>query len=337
MKKCVLFLILLATTAMAFGQIKVASNGNVGIGSSISGQTAKLQVNGHVRIDAWTDILIDWSGSGTATACTPTIYPENNGYLQLGKPDLRLGKVYLWDAYSLIYGSTSDERLKENIEPLKNPIERIKQISGYNYNFKREIFPKELPEDFIAQHTKKQIGFIAQEMEKVFPELVLPPGEGEEYYSINYDGMIPVLLEAIKEQQNQIEKMQSMVSKQANEMLFLQEQLDVYFQNNPDNSLLKNMPTGENFKQNKEGKLFQNAPNPFNVSTEIRFEIPENTTSAQLLIYNMQGAEIKSYGITTKGAGSVTIQGSEFAAGMYMYTLLVNNAVVDSKRMILTK
>jgi len=51
----------------------------------------------------------------------------------------------------------------------------------------------------------------------------------------------------------------------------------------------------------------------------------------------MQGAELKSYPITTKGADSITIQGSELPAGMYLYTLVVNNEIIDTKRMILTK
>jgi len=75
----------------------------------------------------------------------------------------------------------------------------------------------------------------------------------------------------------------------------------------------------------------------FAANTEIIFEIPENSTSAKLLIHDMQGAEVRSYPITSKGVGNIIIQGSELQAGMYMYTLLVNNTIVDSKRMILTK
>ena len=93
----------------------------------------------------------------------------------------------------------------------------------------------------------------------------------------------------------------------------------------------------ENLESKENGKLFQNMPNPFSVNTEIRFEIPENSTSAKLLIHDMQGVEIKSYAITSKGIGNIFIQGSELQAGMYMYTLLVNNMIVDTKRMVLTK
>jgi hypothetical protein len=58
---------------------------------------------------------------------------------------------------------------------------------------------------------------------------------------------------------------------------------------------------------------------------------------AAKIIHNMQGAEIKSYNIAAKGVGNIIIQGAELQAGMYMYTLLINNAIVDTKRMILTK
>ena len=83
--------------------------------------------------------------------------------------------------------------------------------------------------------------------------------------------------------------------------------------------------------------MFQNTPNPFSANTEISFEIPEGANSSKLLIHDMQGAEIKSYNITAKGVGNIIIQGSELQAGMYMYTLLVNNRIVDTKKMILTK
>jgi hypothetical protein len=227
---------------------------------------------------------------------------------------------------------TSDERIKENITHIENPIEKIKQISGYYYNLKREIFPEYLSEEAILDMTKKQIGFLAQEIEKEFPELVAKPKSETEFCSMDYTGIIPVLLEAIKEQQTQIENLQSIVSKQTYDMMLLKEQIETDCQKNPENA-----PTKESNMQSAVGRLFQNMPNPFSTNTEIRFDIPENSTSARLLIHDMQGAEIKSYSIIAKGVGAIVIQGSELSAGMYMYTLLVNNTIVDSKRMILTK
>ena len=315
--------------------------GNVGIGITpeyklhVLGNTC---LRGPLRLDGWTDILFDWTGESGGVA----IYPETNGHLQLGKSGNGIWKIFAHSVNSLIFPATSDEKVKENIRRLDNPIEKIKQISAYRYYFKREILPDSLSSKTLSNLMKEQIGFIAQELEQEFPELVYAPDSIDQYYSINYNGMIPVLLEAIKEQQIQIEN--------------LQEQIDACCQQNPAYSPPKNPSEnneqeeiqnesplkstsvgGSNILDVATARLFQNTPNPFSANTEIRFEIPQNTTSAKLLIHDMQGGEIKSYAISQRGSGSIIINGFELPAGMYMYTLLVNNTIVDTKKMILTK
>jgi hypothetical protein len=83
--------------------------------------------------------------------------------------------------------------------------------------------------------------------------------------------------------------------------------------------------------------LYQNIPNPFTVSTEIKYFLPESVTNATIYIYNMNGLQIKSCPIQVKGNGSITINGSELKAGMYIYTLIAGGKEVDTKRMILTE
>ena len=329
MKKLILLIAIAAFTVSAAAQIKVLTNGNVGIGVNNTNPSYKLDVIGPVKFSrpnwGYDHIYFEWA----STSGYPRIYSPS--CLWLGLDNYPLWTIYVTYHYAKNSYNWSDERLKENILPLGSTLDKLLQIEGKRFNFKKEEFgeaPEVLPSE--------TFGLIAQELMKVFPELVSSPSSENGYYAVNYNGMIPVLLEAIKEQQTQIEKLQFMILKQANEMELLQEHLEAC-QNNPDHSLPQNMPAGENFKQNKEGKLFQNTPNPFNASTEIKFEIPVNSTSARLLIHDMQGAEIKSYSITSKGIGNIIIQGAELQAGMYMYTLLVNNTIVDSKRMILTK
>ena len=86
----------------------------------------------------------------------------------------------------------SDFRLKQNIEKLENPIEKIMQMRGVSY-------------EFIENPNQKRMGFIAQEVEKVFPEAVFESENG--YKGVRYDDLIPVLLEALKSQQKQIESL----------------------------------------------------------------------------------------------------------------------------------
>jgi Chaperone of endosialidase len=83
--------------------------------------------------------------------------------------------------------STSDIKLKENIHSIDNPLDKVMQINGVAFNWK---------------DTKEAaLGVIAQDIEEVLPELVK---ENEHHKSVNYNGLIGVLIEAVKEQQRQI-------------------------------------------------------------------------------------------------------------------------------------
>ena len=84
------------------------------------------------------------------------------------------------------FNSTSDINLKENIRTLEDPIEKIIQLNGVSFDWK--------------DTHNSSIGVIAQEVEKVFPELV----KTEDKKSVNYNGLIGVLIEGMKEQQKQI-------------------------------------------------------------------------------------------------------------------------------------
>ena len=92
----------------------------------------------------------------------------------------------------------SDERLKQNILPLKNSLSRLLLLSGYTYQWKDS-----------SRGMEKQVGLLAQEVEKQFPELVLTDNEGKK--SVAYGNMVPVLLQAIKEQQKQIDELRKLV------------------------------------------------------------------------------------------------------------------------------
>jgi hypothetical protein len=93
----------------------------------------------------------------------------------------------------------SDLHYKKNIRPLVNAIGLVKKLNPVYFNWKKDRF-----KDFIPS-SKKQVGLIAQEVEKVIPELVSENSEG--YKSVDYSKMTPILIESVKEQQSQIEKL----------------------------------------------------------------------------------------------------------------------------------
>jgi hypothetical protein len=109
---------------------------------------------------------------------------------------------------------SSDKRLKENVIPIGDSLNKIKQISGVYFDWKDKVEGT----DFVPAQ-KHDVGVIAQDVQKILPEVVtLAPFDtdsygksksGENYLTVKYDKLVPLLIEAIKDQQTQIESQKS--------------------------------------------------------------------------------------------------------------------------------
>lgn len=93
------------------------------------------------------------------------------------------------------FNSASDVKLKENITVIDNPLDKIIRLEGVNFQWK--------------ETGKKSLGVIAQEVEKVLPELV----SGEESKTVNYNGIIGLLIECVKKQQEEIDELKRLIDK----------------------------------------------------------------------------------------------------------------------------
>ena len=89
----------------------------------------------------------------------------------------------------------SDERLKDNIKTLEDGLAKVNQLRGVSYN----------------KDNKKSIGVIAQEVEKVLPEIVITGKTEDKFKSVDYGRLTAVLIEAVKEQQKQIQTLTTKV------------------------------------------------------------------------------------------------------------------------------
>lgn len=94
---------------------------------------------------------------------------------------------------------TSDRRLKKNILPLNQTLEKVLQLRGVSYQWKDE-----------KKSQRAQIGVIAQEVEEIYPEFVVTSDEGEK--AVNYAQMVAVLIEAIKEMNGTVQTLESKVA-----------------------------------------------------------------------------------------------------------------------------
>jgi uncharacterized coiled-coil protein SlyX len=96
--------------------------------------------------------------------------------------------------------ATSDERLKENIQPIKNALSKVELISGNTYDWKEGF-------ENIHPHKGNDIGVIAQEIEKILPQVVIERENG--YKAVDYEKIIPLLIESIKELSIKIKELEN--------------------------------------------------------------------------------------------------------------------------------
>jgi hypothetical protein len=189
----------------------VTNGGNVSIGTNTT-PTDRLVINGP------SGTTINLQANGVET-----------GYLQLSSNDIRMGTYASNPTGNIILRSNgsnqftvfpsgnatlagslsqnSDARFKENIKPIDNALDKLMQLNGYEYNWKPEL----------KKDTAMQIGLIAQNVEKVFPQLVSTNTEGMK--SVAYQNLVAVLIESVKEQQQQIIKQQEEINELKKVML----------------------------------------------------------------------------------------------------------------------
>jgi trimeric autotransporter adhesin len=316
-KYCLSFFVcVLALSFNGFSQLKVVSSGNVGVGTTSPG--AKLEVS---------------NSNPVLNHCVKITGPSYLATVLIGgASQSTLYELYLGgDAYATGLWQSSDEVYKKNIQALdgNEVLAKLMKVRGKKYEYKSKqelgeivkndtlgLIPNFSPGD--------RYGFIAQELEKEFPELVRLDSITMTR-AINYDGMIPILLEAIKSQQKQIVEMQGRLNTVE----------DNCCQNNT-----KSAGIGETETTGLYGnlpRLYQNAPNPFSVQTTIRYELPETLQSAQLHICNMTGTLLKTISLNQRGSGNVLVNANEFVAGMYLYSLVCDGKIIDTKQMLLTE
>ena len=230
----------------------------------------------------------------------------------------------------------SDERLKKHIDPIEGALESITQLNGVRYDWKNQE----------QMGTDRQLGVIAQEIEVVYPELIT---EVEGYKAVNYIGLVPVLIEAVKTQQqmidnqgNNMDKLNQTVTNQNAIIANLQAELEELKQLVGASSVGTNAPqaaflaSSDNSQIGEEAKLFQNKPNPFQDQTDLPYYLPEGSVDAQIVVYDVIGGRtIATYMLTQTGYGKISLTAQDLPSGVYLYTLFIGNQKVDSKRMVL--
>lgn len=141
--------------------------------------------------DSKTQAVRNINGSyGAMSSPTDGFYVRGDVGIGIASPSQKLhvvGNI----CYTGTIGACSDARYKKGVTTLSNSLSQVLQLRGVRYEWKQDEFPSQNFDD------KTHLGFIAQEVEQFFPEMVMTDNNG--YKSVDYGRLTPVLVEAIKE------------------------------------------------------------------------------------------------------------------------------------------
>ena len=225
-------------------------------------------------------------------------------------------------------------------------IDKLLKIGDSNRNdagdsLRIEPSPEEKAMEAKARAIKEQqvyTGFIAQDVEKAARSIgydfsgVDAEKNETDLYALRYSEFVVPLVKAVQELSEQNGAKDAAIAsmqEQINELSELVNRL-LEKEDNP-------FPGPEKTIRNPDASLEQNFPNPFNQSTTINYTLPKTLQSAKIIVTNTSGGICKQMFISGTGAGSVTLEAGSLFAGIYYYSLFVNDTLVDTKRMVLTK
>lgn len=191
------------STAMGFGTTASGiSSMATGYGTDASGTSSTAMGRDTIASD-YSSLVIGHCNLEGSTPETWYMFDSNNTAFVIGNGtsvnDRSDAFLVKFSGDATLAGElvqNSDMRLKANIISLGNTLAKLLKIDGKSYTLKKD------------QNQKQRIGVLAQDIEKVFPELV---SESNGIKSVNYQGLVPVLINALKEQQNDIEDLKKMV------------------------------------------------------------------------------------------------------------------------------
>ncbi len=222
----------------------------------------------------------------------------------------------------------SDARYKSNIQSINSTaLSKIATLNPVQYNMMSEqaiAMANATPSDTAqvavqamdaTDMTDNTIhyGLLAQDVKQIYPELVHEDAAG--VMSINYIELIPLLIQAVQD---------------------LSAQVNAISNGNVKKTRAKKTNAGASSIESTN-ILYQNTPNPFTHDTEIAYTITPNAQSATIFVYDMTGVQLLQYPIIIFGEGTITIDANDLYAGSFLYSLVVDGKLIDTKQMVLTK
>jgi hypothetical protein len=173
-------------------------------GTSYNGSTAVTIANtGVTSLTAGSGISISAATGGVTISSTSSIGNSTNLQINsLGVGTAASGTAGDVRATGNIVSNFSDDNLKDNLGNIPNALEKVLSLNGFYYE------PNKTAQD-LGYAVKREVGVSAQQVQAILPEIVVPAPIDDKYLTVHYERLVPLLIEAIKEQQKQIDELKS--------------------------------------------------------------------------------------------------------------------------------
>ena len=200
--------------------------------------------------------------------------------------------------------------------------EKLQQLQAVQFQRENTVMKQEEGHKAPSEGTEEELvlssiqyGLVAEQLKEVYPELVYEDRYGN--VSIIYMEMIPLLVQSINELSSELAELKGTSSKKT--------------------KTKKETTSIDETTSVDMVRMEQNKPNPFSESTVINLNIPKDTKTATILIYDLSGKQVKNIPVTERGKTDITVYARGLTAGMYIYNLLVDGQVKVTRRMIVSK
>jgi hypothetical protein len=297
------------------GTNSTTSGGNVGIRTTAP--AVDVHLNHGIGSGSTHGLRLENTGTNNEDW---TFYVQNStGFLELYADGIFRGS---FNDVSGAYSAVSDKRLKKDFEPAGVIMPKIMQLGVQKYNFIKGK-PSQL----------KHYGMIAQDVEKIFPEVVNHSvlDNGEDVYTMDYSALGVLAIKAIQEMQPKLEEQQQKIQLQQEKINTLEERLAQLEATLASLAANKNVKTG--LTELSSGTL-ESYPNPFKQSTTIRYSLPQGG-KGEIKIYNEAGQLVKT--LIANVSGQSILSGVGLKSGTYTYSLTINGKTSGSKKLVLLK
>jgi hypothetical protein len=274
---------------------------------------------------AGSTVIIDYS---TALGA----YARNTASAQIRIGDSGINSIGGYQSWT----NVSDGRFKRKVKEDVLGLEFINALRPVSYDLDLAAIDAFLgierteEQSYVSNRTTHQTGFIAQEVEAAAKKLgfeqfsgVDAPQNDNDHYGLRYAEFVVPLVKSVQELSAQNEALKEQLAQQQAqiEQLLAAQQLST---------------EAPNLTSDK-AQLYQNIPNPHQGQTAIKVFIPETSSQAFLQVTDLSGKQLKVVVLDAQGEQVVQLHTRELEAGMYLYTLVVDQEIIATKKMVVAQ